>query len=52
MFDTSERIVQMAARIKERAVSTRTMPFLNKTKIDDQERAELGARIDQGAKLQ
>ncbi|HVV85260.1 MAG TPA: urate hydroxylase PuuD [Kofleriaceae bacterium] len=52
MFDTPERIAAMAARIKERAVQTKTMPFLNKTKITEQERGELGAWIDQGAKLQ
>ena len=51
-FDTPERIVQMAPRIKERAVETKTMPFLNKTKMEEQERAELGAWIAQGAKLQ
>ena len=50
-FDTPERMVQMAPRIKERAVETKTMPFLNKTQITDEERAQLGAWIDQGAKL-
>jgi uncharacterized membrane protein len=52
MFDTPERIAQMAARIKERAVVTKTMPFLNRTGITERERAELGAWIDQGARLQ
>ncbi len=51
MFDTPERIVAMAARIMERAVSTKTMPFLNKTNITETERAQLGAWIAQGAKL-
>jgi uncharacterized membrane protein len=50
-FDTPERIVAMAARIKERAVDTKTMPFLNKTGMTETERAELRAWIDQGAKL-
>lgn len=51
MFDTAERIQAMAARIKDRAYTNQTMPFLNKTKITPQERAELGAWVDQGAKL-
>ncbi len=51
-FDTPERIVAMVARIKERAVETKTMPVLNKTGITETERAELGAWIAQGAKLQ
>jgi uncharacterized membrane protein len=49
MFDTPEQIQRMAARIKERAAVTRTMPFNNKTGITDQERALLGAWVDQGA---
>lgn len=51
MFDTAERIQAMAARIKDRVYTNQTMPFLNKTKITPQERAELGAWVDQGAKL-
>lgn len=51
MFDTAERIQAMAARIKDRAYTNQTMPFLNKTQITPQERAELGAWVDQGAKL-
>ena len=46
-----EQIQRMAARIKERAVISKTMPFGNKTGITDQERALLGAWIDQGAKI-
>jgi uncharacterized membrane protein len=42
MFDTPEQIIARAARIKERAVVTRTMPPGNKTKITDEERAVLG----------
>ena len=49
MFDTPEQIQRMAARIKERAVVTKTMPFNNKTGITDAERALLGAWVDQGA---
>jgi uncharacterized membrane protein len=51
MFDSPEQIRAMAARIKERAVVTKTMPFGNKTGITDTERALLGAWIDQGAEL-
>jgi uncharacterized membrane protein len=51
MFDTPEQIQRMVARIKERAVISKTMPFGNKTNITDDERALLGAWIDQGAKI-
>jgi uncharacterized membrane protein len=51
MFDTPEQIQRMAARIKERAVITKTMPFNNKTGITADERALLGAWIDQGASI-
>ena len=39
----------MAARINDRAVEHETMPFINKTGMTDEERAELGAWIDDGA---
>ena len=42
MFDTPEQIIARAARIRERAFVTRTMPFGNKTNITDAERAVLG----------
>jgi len=51
MFDTAERITAMAARIKDRAVVNKTMPFLNRTNMTEQERAELGKWIDSGARL-
>ncbi len=51
-FDTPEQIRLMKDRIYARAVQQRTMPLVNKTQITDMERAELGAWIDQGAKLQ
>jgi uncharacterized membrane protein len=51
MFDTPEQIQRMAARIKERAVVTKTMPFNNKTGITEAERALLGAWVDQGASV-
>ena len=48
-FDTPEQIPAHAARIRERAVVTRTMPPGNKTNITDAERAMLGRWIAQGA---
>ncbi|HUQ21258.1 MAG TPA: hypothetical protein VM099_16720, partial [Gemmatimonadaceae bacterium] len=42
MFDTPEQIVARAARIRERAYVTRTMPPANKTHITDEERDILG----------
>jgi uncharacterized membrane protein len=51
-FDTPEQIQLMAERILDRAVRQRTMPLVNKTQMTDMERAELGAWIKQGAKLQ
>jgi uncharacterized membrane protein len=52
MFDVPENVVQLKERIYDRAVRQRTMPLVNKTKMTDMERAELGAWIKQGAKLQ
>lgn len=49
MFDTPEQIVAHAARIRERAFVTRTMPLGNKTKITDAERAILGSWAAQQA---
>ena len=51
-FDTPEQIVAMSARIKVRAVDTRTMPIGNKTRITDDERAVLARWIAQGARLE
>jgi uncharacterized membrane protein len=48
-FDTPDQIVARAARIRERAVVTRTMPPANKTHITDVERAILARWIDLGA---
>ena len=50
-FDEPAQIVAHAARIRERAVVTRTMPPANRTHITDAERALLGRWIDQGALL-
>lgn len=51
MFDTPEQIVSHAARIRERAYVTRTMPPGNKTGLTDTERVLLGQWISEGAKL-
>ncbi len=48
-FDLPAQIQSHAARIRERAVVTRTMPPANKTHISEQERAILGRWIEQGA---
>jgi uncharacterized membrane protein len=50
-FDLPAQIQSHAARIRERAVVTRTMPPANKTHITEQERAILGRWIDQGGKV-
>jgi uncharacterized membrane protein len=49
MFDTPEQIIARSARIRERAVVTRTMPPGNKTKITEEERDLLRRWIEQGA---
>jgi uncharacterized membrane protein len=48
-FDLPAQIRSHAARIKERAVVTRTMPPANKTHITEAERAILGRWVEQGA---
>ena len=45
-FDTPDQITRFAARIRERAVVTRTMPPANKTRMTDEERARLGRWLD------
>ncbi|HUJ63642.1 MAG TPA: hypothetical protein VLX92_34320, partial [Kofleriaceae bacterium] len=50
MFDTPDEIRVMAPRIKVRAYELGTMPFNNKTQITEEERAELAAWVDAGAK--
>ena len=52
VFDTPEQMKAMAPKMFVRAVETRSMPFLNKTEITPEERAELGRWIDDGAKLE
>jgi uncharacterized membrane protein len=46
-FDTPQQIEALATRILERAVTTRTMPPGNKTRMTDAERAILAAWINQ-----
>jgi uncharacterized membrane protein len=48
-FDTPEQILAHVARIRERAVMTRTMPPGNKTNITDEEREILRQWIAKGA---
>ena len=48
LFDTPEQIASRVARIKERAVVTRTMPPSNKTHITEEERAILARWIELG----
>jgi uncharacterized membrane protein len=48
MFDTPDQILAYVARIRERAVATRTMPPGNKTNITEAERAMLGRWIAEG----
>jgi uncharacterized membrane protein len=48
-FDDPARIQALAARIRARAVETRTMPLRNRTNMTDRERAILGRWIEQGA---
>lgn len=50
VLDTPEQIVMYAARIRERAVSTRTMPPANKTGMLDDERAVLERWLAQGSR--
>jgi len=47
VFDTDSDLLQHAARIKFRTFDTKTMPLANKTQITDEERAILGAWVNQ-----
>ncbi|MGV3622794.1 MAG: urate hydroxylase PuuD [Archangium sp.] len=51
MFDTPAQIQTLAPRIKERVFVNRTMPFINKTGMADEEREVLGRWVDEGANL-
>lgn len=51
MFDTPEQIQRLAARIRERAAVSQTMPLGNKTGMTAEERALLGRWVEQGANL-
>jgi len=48
-FDDPARIQALVARIRARAVETRTMPPGNRTHMTDHERAMLGRWVDHGA---
>ena len=50
-FDTPPEIAASAARIRERAVVTQTMPPSNKTRMTDRERAVLGWWVEAGAQV-
>ncbi|ALU90429.1 transmembrane protein [Herbaspirillum rubrisubalbicans M1] len=50
MLQTPELIHQHAAKIFQRAVQTRDMPLANLTRMTDEERAELAAWFQAGAK--
>jgi len=50
-FDSPERIRTYAPKIRERAVDSTSMPLGNETGITVEERAQLGAWINQGAKI-
>jgi uncharacterized membrane protein len=50
MFDTPDQILRKADDIKQRAVTLRNMPLANLTGITPDERAALGAWVDQGAR--
>jgi uncharacterized membrane protein len=47
-FDDPARIQALAARIRARAVETKTMPLGNRTHMTDRERALVARWIDQG----
>ncbi len=49
MFDDASLIKKYAERIKFRSLTTKTMPFANKTAITEEERSILGQWVDQGA---
>ncbi|HQR88056.1 MAG TPA: c-type cytochrome, partial [Caulobacter sp.] len=50
-FDTPQQIQKYASKIHERTVATTSMPLGNETGMTDDERAQLGAWIQQGAKI-
>jgi uncharacterized membrane protein len=51
MFDKPEQIATLAPRIGVRAVETRTMPFMNKTAMTEDERGILARWLAAGAKV-
>jgi len=51
IFDSPEHIRTYAPKIRERAVLSTSMPLGNETSMTVEERAQLGAWINQGAKI-
>jgi uncharacterized membrane protein len=51
VMDTAAQMRALAPRIKVRAVAEKTMPFVNKTGMSDEERKILGAWVDEGAPI-
>jgi len=51
LLDTPEHIQANAARIEAQAVATRNMPLGNVTNMTNDERAQIGAWISEGAKI-
>ena len=49
VFTDAASIVQWAPRIKARVVDSKDMPFMNKTKMTDEERQKLAVWIENGA---
>jgi uncharacterized membrane protein len=52
VLESPAQIIANAAAIRQQAVTTRAMPLGNLTQMTDDERARLGAWIDDGARLQ
>ena len=51
MFDNEQQVQQWSARIMARAVTTHDMPLMNTTGMTDEERATLGAWVQQASWL-
>jgi uncharacterized membrane protein len=49
-LETPEQIKRLAARIRYRVATVKNMPLANLTNMTDEERAVVGAWVDQGAK--
>lgn len=51
ILDTLDDMARWAPRIQARAIDAKDMPFMNKTKISNEERAYIAQWIAQGAKI-